>query len=170
VTGSEKTLQRQALDRLRDWLDRVRGEGVAIPEVRLRFDLRGVTAGQAIIRDPQRPEIRLNAHLLAANGEAFLSQTIPHEVAHLAVYYRLGRRPRRPHGPEWQRQMRAFGIAPERCHRYDVTDARVRRLQTHPYRCACRDHQLTTIRHNRVLRGEQSYRCRTCGETLRPVP
>lgn len=161
-------MQQQAHELTERFLAQARGMGIDIPPVRLRFDLRGTTAGQAILRDPRQPEIRLNAQLLAENGAEFLNRTIPHEVAHLAAYYRKGRRPQRPHGPEWQALMQSFGLVPERCHRYDVSRARVRRLITHTYRCACRTHELSSIRHNRIGRGETRYHCRSCGQELRP--
>ena len=133
----------------------------------MRFDLRGTRAGLALCQHGQPPLIRLNPVLLAENAD-FVNQTVPHEVAHVGVFYRLGRPPRRPHGEEWQRLMRLLGAAPARTHRYDVTNAVTRRLTRYRYACACREHWLTSIRHRRTRRGVD-YRCRQCGQPLRAL-
>ena len=59
-----------------------------------------------------------------------------------------------------------FGVAPERCHRYDLSAVRGRALQEFDYHCSCRGHRLSSIRHNRVLAGG-SYICRRCATALR---
>jgi SprT protein len=138
--------------------------GTAIAPGEIRFDLRGKGAGQFRSRDGLHCEIRFNRELLARNGERFLHQTVPHEVAHLVVF-RLFGPGARPHGAEWQAIMRLFGAEPERCHDYDVEGIQTRRLRRYHYRCACRSHLLSSIRHNRVLRG-QTYRCLACGQAL----
>ena len=94
--------------------------------------------------------------------DAFLAQTVPHEVAHvvcLQVYPDA-----RGHGREWQRIMRVvMGRPAARCHRYTSG-------AEHSYRCGCegREVYLSTVRHNRVRRGT-AYSCRLCGEILIPV-
>ncbi len=154
--------------RVGDCLARLRQAGIRIPPVTLRFDLRGTAAGRAIVGGDRTPTIRLNPVLMAENGVAFLDQTIPHEVAHLGVYYWLGHQPRRPHGPEWRRLMQLLGAEPARCHNFDVGNCRVRRLTTHRYTCACREHRLTSIRHNRARRGV-CYHCQACGSALQEL-
>jgi SprT protein len=130
------------------------------------FDLQGLAAGQAILhRD--HPGIRYNAALLEQEGDAFLQRTVPHEVAHLVVYQLYGRRVR-PHGREWQQLMRQFGADPARCHRFDTGATRARHFRRFDYHCACREHQLTAIRHNRIQRGTV-YLCQACKRPLRPV-
>lgn len=67
------------------------------------------------------PCIFLNARYLLAVGavqDDMLSDTIPHEVAHV---YQWAIDPKeRPHGPIWQRLMReGMGINPERCAPYN---------------------------------------------------
>ncbi|AGA89539.1 hypothetical protein Thimo_0700 [Thioflavicoccus mobilis 8321] len=136
-----------------------------MPTPEIRFDLRGQAAGQARIA-PTGTQIRYNRQLLHDNPTEFLNQTIPHEVAHLVAYRVFGRRIR-PHGREWQAVMAFFGAPAQRCHRFAVKRGTGRQLARHAYHCACRTHALTSIRHNRVLRGRRYY-CRTCGQWLRP--
>lgn len=139
-----------------------------IPRPLIRFDLRGRAAGQVRIHETRTWEIRYNPTLLARNPEDFLAQTLPHEVAHL-VAYRLFGRQIRPHGPQWRAVMGFFGAAPERCHRYDISELPTRTLRRYDYRCGCRVHRLSSIRHNRISAG-RVYLCRQCGQALTRVP
>lgn len=139
-----------------------------IPRPLIRFDLRGRAAGQVRIHQARTWEIRYNPTLLAQNPEDFLAQTLPHEVAHLVVYRLFGRQIR-PHGPQWRAVMTFFGAPPERCHRYDLTGVSTRSVRRYDYRCGCRVHRLSSIRHNRIGAGGV-YLCRHCGEALTRVP
>jgi len=139
----------------------------AMPPVAIRFDLRGCNAGMARFEPGKPPEIRYNATLLTDNPDDFLTQTVPHEVAHVVARALFGANVR-PHGIEWKGLMGWFGVEPTRCHDYDVSRSQIRRLQRFPYRCACRRHWLTSIRHNRVLAG-QTYYCRACKRALKPA-
>ncbi len=138
--------------------------GHRLPEPELRFDLRGQSAGQMRIDASGRATIRYNPALLLRHGEDFLKRTIPHEVAHYLAFVHHGRGIR-PHGPEWQQMVRALGGEPERCHAYDVAGLGARKTRRFPYHCRCGDHQLSSVRHNRVIRGAR-YLCRHCGEAL----
>lgn len=131
----------------------------AVP--RLRFDLRGRCAGQAL---PESWVIRLHTGLLKQHGDSFIDETVPHEWAHLLAFAIHGGRIR-PHGSEWRKIMRLLGCKPEVCHNYEVKPAR--QVRRHSYRCNCRSHALSSIRHRRVLAG-QAYICRACGSVLQP--
>lgn len=147
----------QALARLGAALDR------RWPPPRLRFDLRGQCAGQAL---PATWTLRLNRALLLAHEGHFLAVTVPHEVAHLVAYALHGPRIR-PHGPEWRELMQQLGLPPKVCHDYPVKPARRARQWT--YRCACQEHRLGSQRHRRASEGRTIYRCRRCGDVLHPV-
>lgn len=139
-----------------------------LPEPEVRFDLRGQGAGQARIQprgSRRRPDIiRLNPALLAGHPREMLEETVPHEIAHLVVARRHGRRVA-PHGPEWRAVMADFGVPARACHTLPAEPSR--RLRRYRYRCACPEGvELTSIRHNRARRGTR-YLCRRCGETLR---
>ncbi len=132
-------------------------------EPELRLDLRGASAGQARLGENR---LRLNAALLEREGADFARDTLIHELCHLAVWERHGRRAR-PHGPEWQALMRALGCVPQRCHNAAVTPLRSQRRFR--YACDCSVHDITTTRHRRAQRGVR-YLCRRCSGPLRPVP
>lgn len=132
------------------------------PEI--RFDMRGRTAGMVRFPRAGRPVIRYNPGLLQTEGDAFLKQVIPHEVAHL-VAKALHGNTIRPHGPEWRAIMVALGARPERCHDFDTSREPVRRLRRFDYHCGCRTHLLSSIRHKRIMQGTV-YRCLACGQPL----
>ncbi|MGH8528334.1 MAG: SprT-like domain-containing protein [Nevskiales bacterium] len=133
------------------------------PVPRIDCALRGLQAGQAYVEDNL---IRLNGGLLRAHGDSFLRETLPHELAHLIVWRLHGRRVR-PHGAEWQAVMRLFGAEPERCHSFEVQPSR--RQREYVYRCACKTHQLSAVRHGRIQRGGR-YVCLHCQTPLRHRP
>lgn len=167
-TSADSALIEQAIERTRALVRTARARfQTDIPEPEIRLDLRGTAAGQAIVTRRRTAVIRYNRALLVRHGEAFLAQTIPHEVAHLVAYWRHGPRIR-PHGKEWQAIVRAFGAEPTRCHDYDLSGVARRTMRRFTYHCACGEHRLSAVRHNRVLDGRQRYVCQRCGHTLAP--
>lgn len=138
----------------------------SFPMPLVSYDLRGRCAGQALLGQNR---IRINRTLLLENLEAFLFQTVGHEVAHLICWHVHGPRAR-PHGVEWRMVMAILGLPPKRCHNYDTARSAVRKkLATFAYACRCRIRQMTIIRHRRMLKSPGYYRCRQCGESLRAV-
>ncbi|MEW8026914.1 MAG: SprT-like domain-containing protein [Candidatus Thiodiazotropha sp.] len=136
---------------------------IEYPEI--RFDLNGKTAGMVLFPATGGCIIRYNLPLLAKYGEEFINATVPHEVSHLIARAVYGSRIK-PHGIEWKRIMTIFHASPERCHKFDTEQAGGRKLRYFEYRCDCRDHRLSAIRHNRVIQGTV-YLCRHCGSRLR---
>lgn len=152
-------LRQRARECIAHYVVRARNElGVNLPMPTCSFDLRGRTAGQAYYKEHH---VRVNAVLLTENAEAFMTRTLPHEVAHL-VAHRLHGSSISAHGPEWQAVMRAFGLEPSRCHSYDTSRARVGK--TYRFRCSCRTFEVTARRARNAMVG--GLRCRKCGTTL----
>ena len=137
---------------------------VELTTPRIRFDLHGKSAGQVRFARVGGCSVRYNAQLLLRHPGEFLAQTVPHETAHIVAFSLFGPRIS-PHGREWRAIMTFFGALPERCHSFSVEGMQTRRLRRYDYRCACRNHQLTSIRHNRVRSG-QVYLCTKCGQPL----
>ncbi|MCU7798048.1 MAG: SprT-like domain-containing protein [Candidatus Thiodiazotropha sp. (ex Semelilucina semeliformis)] len=133
------------------------------PEI--RFDLRGKAAGMVVFNPrSSKSLIRYNAQMLNENGQDFIHQTVPHEVAHLVARVLHGVKIR-PHGREWKSIMNEFGAKPKRCHNFSTQSIPTRRMRYFPYRCSCSNHQLSAIRHRRTLSGV-IYLCRACGSPL----
>ena len=129
------------------------------PEPKLVYQQRGTAAGTAWL---QTYEIRLNPVLLMENVDAFVNEVVPHELAHLLVWKYFGRVP--PHGKEWKWMMESvLGVPARRTHQFELQSVQ---RKTFTYRCKCQEHQLTVRRHNRVIRGEATYRCVHCSEPL----
>ncbi len=131
------------------------------------FDLRGRMAGMYRVTGEQRV-IRYNPWLFAKYPVDGLDITVPHEVAHYVTDLLYGFDHIRPHGREWQEVMHAFGIDPRAAihHSLDLTGIPQRRQRRHAYRCACRGHELSSVRHVRIQRHAAQYYCRRCGAEL----
>lgn len=137
-----------------------RGREIPVPTV--RFDLRGLTAGMASMKDG-KTSVRVNMDIYRDNQAHYLNQTIPHEVAHLVAHAVFGPRIQ-AHGKEWKHVMEFFGCPADRCHTYAAKPAR--NIKTYTYKCACRSHKITSIRHNKMVRAERVYRCKSCAQPI----
>lgn len=154
-------LQQAVMRRLRESLAQANaGLKTDYPEPKISYQQRGTAAGTAHMSDW---EIRLNARLLAENGQQFIDEVIPHELAHLLVYRQFKRAA--PHGAQWRYMMEQILQVPaNRTHRFSVESVQG---TTFAYLCSCQEHLLTVRRHNRIVRGETEYRCRHCKELLK---
>lgn len=132
------------------------------------FDLKGRAAGMFKMVG-RRSLIRYNPWIFAKYYEENLHDTVAHEVAHYIVLQVFGRRAR-PHGEEWQALMVKFGATPQATFQLDLSGVPQRRQATHPYACACRTHDVSTTRHNRVQRGVGRYHCVNCRGQLVYTP
>ena len=137
----------------------------ALEAVAVTFDLTGSAAGMYRVRRGERA-IRYNPYIFAKYFENNLAATVPHEVAHYVTDRLYGLRNIRPHGVEWKTVMRSLGAEPRVTARYDLTGVPVRRQRRFSYRCECSTHRLSTCRHNKIQRGQSSYRCRRCGSAI----
>lgn len=136
-----------------------REQRVAITMPTCSFDLRGRTAGMAY---QQRNHVQLNAVLLVENFDDFISDTIPHEVAHLVVWVKYGRKAA-AHGAEWKEVMRRFDVEPSRTHSLDTENSGVATVLFR-YRCACQTFELTRRTHPGALAGNRY--CKSCKYAL----
>jgi len=133
------------------------------PMIPIRYDLKGKCAGQFCTRGFQK-YFRINMVLLAENTEHYLAQTVPHEVSHYIT--KMISPMASSHGREWQSVMtRIMHIRADRCHSYDISNS-TRNTVRFEYKCNCRTHQISKIRHNRIIRENKSYICKACSTAL----
>jgi len=134
-------------------------------EIPVLFDLTGRAAGMYRIKAGQRV-IRYNPYVFAKYFDDNFNETIPHEVAHYVTDMLYGFNKSRPHGSEWKSVMQVFGVAANRTANYDLTGLPVRQYQKYLYHCGCQNFELTSRRHNKILRGAGQYLCQDCGSKL----
>lgn len=128
----------------------------------IAFNQRGKVAGVAYL---ERWEIRLNPILLVENSDQFIDEVIAHEYAHLLVFSLFGKV--QPHGKEWRMMMtKIMGLPANRTHTFNTDNSTTRQYQRFTYRCKCKEHALTSIRHNRIQAGTAQYHCKSCGSAL----
>ena len=139
------------------------------PPVAVEFDLSGRTAGMYKVVGRARC-IRYNPWIFAKYFDENLSGTVPHEVAHFVIDQIYGLRRVKPHGLEWQSLMAAFGADAGVTFDLDLTGIPQRRQLRHRYACPCQVHEVSTTRHNRVLRGKAVYHCLNCRGQLVCTP
>lgn len=131
------------------------------------FDLRGQTSGIAM---SDSSEIKYNLQIFMHNQEAFLARTVPHEVAHCVSVqiYGLGAL---GHGKYWRHVMLVvFGRTEEqstRTHSYSAGVEKTRKVENDwAYKCKCRTHNLSTVRHNKAQKKGVQYSCNFCRGVL----
>ena len=125
----------------------------------ITYDLKGKVAGQAFYYENK---LRLNSVALKNYRDHFIKQTVGHEVAHLTAFKRHGSEIS-PHGTEWKNFMRFFRLPPDRCHTYELPSARGGAKKRYVCEGCDKDFQVSTIKHNRWLRGQNRLRCNKCG-------
>lgn len=173
VAGVPTATPRERVDyRLRTLCNRVRmREGLEDFETPEVFYYRNRSS--AGIAHHDRYAIGIHETLLEENLADMIYETVAHELAHLVRGVQFKRRMissrefRQAHGDGWQNIMRAwFDVQPSRTHNYDMTNVAVRRQRLWRYECECREHRLTTVRHNKLRRGTSRYRCKDCKSDL----
>ncbi len=129
------------------------------------FDLTGRAAGMYKASRNQCL-IRYNPYIFAKYFADNLANTVPHEVAHYVADKVYGGRRIRPHGAEWQAIMAFFACDASRTCDYNLEGIPLRTQRRYTYTCRCGSHQLTTRRHNKIIRNTARYFCRVCKDEL----
>jgi SprT protein len=165
-------LQQQVNDQTKVYIELARDSlDIKLRPVEISFNLKGRCAGMyRVYRHAFRQgrEIRYNAHIFSKYYEDNFATTIPHEVAHYVSDLIYGLKNIRPHGREWKEIMQLFGANAAVTADYDLSGIPLRKSTLYSYQCDCREHQLSSIRHNRMNRSRSHYYCSYCKSALRP--
>jgi len=101
-----------------------------------------------------------------SNTDVYITQTLGHEVAHIAAYQTHGGYIK-SHGVEWKTMMRVIGIPASRTSSYAVPQAFLDKKvpTTVQYACICCNEvvMMSNVRHNKVQKGLTSYNHKPCG-------
>ena len=121
-------------------------------------------------------KLEINPDYFSKYKEEMIRQIIPHEVCHNAAYHiytRLQRVRIKGHGREWANLMRMVGLQPDRCHNFDVSEAKLR--QTKKYTTICdgcgAKYNIGAARYNKMGEAARKYngnlyRCSRCKTSL----
>lgn len=138
--------------------------------IEIKFNIRGRTAGMYRVSHhlfQHKREIRYNPYIFSKYFNDNYETTVPHEVAHYVTDIMFGLKNIKPHGKEWKAVMQAFGADATVTSNYDLTGIPVKRQFLFTYQCSCREHQLSTIRHNKIRKHRYQYYCNYCKQALR---
>lgn len=139
--------------------------------VSILFNLKGCVAGKAYSQIPRK--IKFNLPLAIDNLDDFLVNVVGHEIAHL--YQRKIYPCSKPHGKEFKKVMRLLGYDPTRCHNYDTSKTKQKRMKIrYIYICDCigKEFKLTERRHEQSLtyykyHQHNPFYCKECGTFLK---
>ena len=113
-------------------------------------------------------KIRWNVEVAQHNLDSFVTETVPHEIAH---YIDVLIRKTSKHDKHWRRICLMLGGSGTTCTSYDRSmlenRGKVRQQKRWAYECDCMTHNISTVRHNRVQRGTQEYTCRHCNQIIK---
>ena len=142
-------------------------------EVEITFDLKGRSAGMYRVKNVkgrifmrQQREIRYNSYIFAKYFEDSFTTTIPHEVAHYVTDIIYGLKNIRPHGKEWKAVMQAFDADDSVTANYDLSGIPLKKQTLFTYQCECREHRISSIRHNKIKKRRYRYYCTHCKQKL----
>ncbi len=142
--------------------------------VEITFNLKGRSSGMYRIRHgkglifmQQHREIRYNPYIFSKYFEDNYTTTIPHEVAHYVTDIIYGLKNIKPHGREWKAVMHAFDADASVTANYDLSGIPLKKQSLFTYQCDCREHQLTSIRHNKIKKRRFQYYCNYCKQRLK---
>jgi SprT protein len=141
--------------------------------VEISFNLKGRSAGMYRVKHlksyfigRQKREIRYNSFIFSKYFDDNFTTTIPHEVAHYISDMIYGLKNIKPHGKEWKEIMQVFEADASVTANYDLSGIPLKKQTLFTYQCDCREHQLSSIRHNKINKHRYQYLCNVCEQVL----
>lgn len=162
--------QQQVIDQTNVYIKQAQlSFNIKVKPVEISFNLKGRSAGMYRVHRHsyrQKREIRYNTYIFSKFYDDNFKTTIPHEVAHYVSDIIYGLKKIKPHGKEWKTIMQNFGADPSVTADYDLTGIPLKNITLYAYQCSCREHQLSSIRHNRIKNNRGRYFCNYCKSIL----
>jgi SprT protein len=126
--------------------------------------------------EPKYNTIHFNAKLLEEYGEVYINEVVVHEYAHAIVEILYPWKPSlnphnnfniKPHGSEFKSVCEVFGIEGKSTTNL-FKNSTILKKKTFPYTCDCTDkiHNISLIRHNKIIKKNASYTCKHCHERI----
>lgn len=143
--------------------------GFNIDNIEIKFSLRGKTAGQYTFKRATLEPVSINYQLGIAevNGFEKFKETIIHECAHAIANFKYKKEV--GHSTNWKYVCYTMGGNPTRCHNHELPEEVIRKnhVEDYKYKCKCKVHLLSAIRHKRASRNDgDMYRCTICKTPL----
>ncbi len=148
------------IDTVNHYKQVAQSKGYTFPHhTKILFNLKGACAGRA---RKDGSWMKFNLDIASENLDTFLKRTVPHEMAHILQFQQD--KNSKPHGDAWKHFCRVLtGSEMPRCHSYKVSHLKRRRtVLSYTYKCSCSTYRLSSIKHNRCVRGEAYYTCLKC--------
>ncbi|MBZ4672432.1 SprT-like domain-containing protein [Deferribacterales bacterium Es71-Z0220] len=137
--------------------------GLSLLNLKISYDLKGLRAGLFI---PKTNEIKLNGKLCKEFPERMVNEVLVHEVAHFVTNKVF--KNSKPHGKKWKDIAILLGLKnPKTTHDMPVNPAR--QFQKYEYKCSCGTHNISSVRHKRIITKKAKYACKRCGGLLEKV-
>ena len=122
------------------------------------------SGGNALTNRTQKyGKIKMNKRLFRTTvGINEFKNTFSHELSHIVANFLKGRQC--GHNRYWQSVHKSLEGNGKRCHDYDVNHLKPKR-KTYTYTCGCNTFELSSVRHNKILKGAK-YSCKKCKQTI----
>ena len=129
-------------------------------------------------KEKEKIILELNNNLLNEYKSLYIKEIVQHEFAHAVIINLFprgmnGHKKVRTHGKEFKAVCSHFGIdgkATNDKFNDSTTLKKSHKQKRYTYYCQCGECELSTTRHNRIVKGTAKYRCHNCHTELKSTP